>query len=139
MPQSNNSELTEVRAVETGGDVQSNQPNADNKAPTYDVLLEAVAGDPLGDSGAGYTLRIDCIDENLAQRNAQLSIGPLTQSWSAPTWVKIGDDFKTEQRFTLNVPAGVEGHMFRYVATLVGDNDDVTSFVESDPFLLVDP
>jgi hypothetical protein len=139
MPQSNNAELTEVFTAETGVNVQSNQPNADNKAPTYDVRLQAVAGDPLGDSGSDYVLRIDCIDESLAQRNAALSIGPLNQTFAAPTWVKVGDDFKTEQRFTLTVPAGVEGHMFRYVATLVGVNDDVLSFIESDPYILVDP
>jgi hypothetical protein len=139
MPQSNNAELTEIQTAETGVSVQSNQPNADNKAPNYDVRLEAVAGDPLGDSGGDYTLRIDCIDESLAQRNAVLSIGPLNQTFSAPTWVKVGDDFKTEQTFTVTVPVGVEGHMFRYIATLVGVNDDVTSFLESDAFILVDP
>ena len=29
--------------------------------------------------------------------------------------------------------------MFRYVATLVGVNDDVVSFIESNQFILVDP
>jgi hypothetical protein len=140
MPQSNNAELTKLYTSETGVDAQNNEPNADGPSATYELRLEAVAGDPLGNSGANYTLQIDCIDENLAQRNAQLSVGTLNQAWNAANgWVKVGDDFKTEQTFTITVPAGVQGHMFRYVATLVSVNGDVISFIESNKFVLLNP
>jgi hypothetical protein len=140
MPQSNNAELTKLYTSETGVDAQNNEPNSDGPAATYNLRLEAVAGDPLGDSGANYTLQIDCIDENLAQRNAQLSVGTVPQAFDGGSgWQKVGDDFKTEQTFLINVPAGVQGHMFRYVATMVSDNNDVISFIESNKFVLVDP
>jgi hypothetical protein len=119
--------------------VQNNEPNADGPAGNYQLHLQAVAGDPLGDSGTDYKLQIDCIDENLAQRNAGLSVGSVAQSFAAPLWVKVGDDFKTDQTFTINVPAGVEGHLFRYVATLVSDNGDIISFIESNQFVLRNP
>jgi hypothetical protein len=139
MPQANNAELTELYTSETGGVVQNNEPNADGPAATYELHLQAVAGDPLGDSGAGYKLQIDCIDENLAQRNGSMSPGSVAQEFKAPLWVKVGDDFKTDQTFTITVPAGVEGHLFRYVATLVSDNGDVISFLESNKYVLRNP
>jgi hypothetical protein len=140
MPQSNNAELTKLYTSETGVDAQNNEPNSDGPAPAYDLRLEGVAGDPLGNSGANYTLQIDCIDENLAQRNNNLSVGTVPQAFNAGSqWVKVGDDFKTEQTFLINVPAGVQGHMFRYVATLVSVNGDVISFIESNKFVLLDP
>jgi hypothetical protein len=139
MPQANNAELTRLITVESGQSVQNNEPNADGPVNTYDLLLEAVAGDPLGDSLAEYTLVIDCIDENLAAPNGGLSVPPQIQRFEDPPWVRVGSDFVTEQRFAINVPAGVEGHMFRYVATLVSANKDVLSFIESNKFLLVDP
>jgi hypothetical protein len=139
MPEANNAEVTELFASETGGQVQSNQPNADGPAATYEVHLQAVAGDPLGDSGTNYTLRIDCIDQNDSLRNATLSVAPQAQQFDASKWVKVGDDFKTDQTFLINVPAGVEGHLFRYVATLMSDNGDITGWAESDPFILRDP
>jgi hypothetical protein len=139
MPQANNADMTELYTSETGGVVQNNEPNADGPAATYQLHLQAVAGDPLGDSGADYKLQIDCIDENLAQRNAGLSVGTVAQQFAAPLWVKVGDDFKTDQTFTINVPAGVEGHLFRYVATLVSNNGDIISFIESNKFVLRNP
>jgi hypothetical protein len=139
MPEAFNAELTELYASETGGVVQSNQPNADGPAATYEVHLHAVAGDPVGNSGAKYTLRIDCIDQNDSLRNASLSVVPQAQEFVAPLWVAVGDDFKTDQKFLINVPAGVEGHLFRYVATLMSDNGDITSWLESDAFILRNP
>ena len=139
MPPSNTAQLTRLITVETGQTVQNNEPNSDGPVNTYDLLLEAVAGDPLGDSGAGYTLRIDCIDQNDAVRNATLSLVPQIQAFDNSKWTKVGDDFVSEQRFPITVPAGVEGHVFRYVATMVSDNNDILSFIESNQFLLVDP
>ena len=140
MPEANNAELTELYASETGGVVQSDQPNADGPAATYEVHVQGVAGFPLGSSGASYTLRIDCIDQNDSLRNASLSVAPQPQSFDASVpWVQVGGDFKTDQTFLINVPAGVEGHLFRYVATLMSDNGDITSWLESDPFILRDP
>jgi hypothetical protein len=139
MPEANNAELTELYASETGGVVQSDQPNADGPAATYEVHLQAVAGDPLGDSGTNYTLRIDCIDQSNSLRNAALSVVPQAQQFDASRWVRVGGDFKTDQTFLINVPAGVEGHLFRYVATLMSDNGDITAWAESDAFILRDP
>jgi hypothetical protein len=140
MPQANNAELTEAYTSESGGVVQNNEPNADGPAATYELHIQAVAGDPLGNSGADYKLQIDCIDENLAQRNSNLSVGTVSQAFDSSRWVKVGDDFKTDQTFTINVPAnaGLQGHLFRYVVTLVSVNGDVISFIESNKFVLLD-
>jgi len=138
MPEANNAEVTRLSTSETGVDAQNNEPNSDGPAAAYDLRLEGVAGDPLGNSGANYTLQIDCIDESLSERNNDLSPGTVPQAFDG-RWVKVGDDFKTEQTFPITVPAGVQGHMFRYVATLVSVNGDVISFIESNKFVLLDP
>src|SRR5215211_3089177 len=80
MPQSNDAELTELYTASTGVEVEDNEPNtgppAGPPANNFDVRLQAVAGNAIGNSGADYTLRLDCIDESLSLRNASMSRGP---------------------------------------------------------------
>ena len=42
----------------------------------------------------------------------------------------------TDQTFTITVDPGVQGHVLRYVATLVSANGDNVSFIESNKFVL---
>ena len=142
MPQANNAELTELYTAELGSTVRNEEPNADGAAAQYHLIVQAVAGDPAGSNNGQYTLRMDCIDETLAERNDDLSVDPQLQTFdgtTGPLWVADGDDFKTDQTFVIEVPADVQGHLFRYVATLVSANNDIITSIESRKFVLVDP
>jgi hypothetical protein len=145
MPQANDAELTELYTTETGVNVENNEPNAllGSPAPDFDLRLQAVAGSVIGAGSGDYTLRIWCVDETLAQP-APATMGPFEfdQEYNADTgndWLPSGPNFVKEQTIRITVPAGVEGHVFRYYASMVSDNDDVVSFIESNLFTLVDP
>src|SRR4029453_2248010 len=108
MPQSNDAELTELYTASTGVDVEDNEPNtgppAGPPANNFDVRLQAVAGNAIGNSGADYTLRLDCIDESLSLRNASMSRGPLNQQFNAGNdWVATGGNFVKEQTANITV------------------------------------
>ena len=141
MPQANDSELTKAYTTPTGIDVENNEPNADGPAGNFDLRLEAVAGSVLGDSGATYKLTVDCIDDTLAERNANMSEPvPLAQAFNnavGSDWLAAGNNFKKEQTINFNVDAQAKGHVLHYVVTLVGDNGDVVSFIESNKFILI--
>jgi hypothetical protein len=140
MPNPNDAELTELYTAETGVDVENNEPNAGGVSGTYDLHLQAVAGDNIGDSGANYTLLIQCIDETLAAPAADpaMSPGELLQVFDSSNWDPANENFVSEQTFNIPVSAsGVRGHVFRYVATLVSDNENQVSFIESNKFVLI--
>ena len=63
MPQANDAELTELFTASTGVNVEDNEPNtgppAGPPANNFDVRLQAVAGNAIGNSGADYELRLD--------------------------------------------------------------------------------
>jgi len=70
MPQANDAELTELYTSAPGLDVEDNEPNtgAPGGPPTngFQLHLEAVAGNVIGNGGGNYRLEITCIDETLA-------------------------------------------------------------------------
>jgi hypothetical protein len=144
MPQANDAELTELYTAATGFDVEDDEPNTGPPgaapAASYDLHLEAVAGNVIGNSGANYQLTITCIDETLAAPNAAMSPGVLNQQFNgANGWAAGGGagNFLKEQVLPIAVPANVRGHVFRFVATLVSANGDIVSFIESNRFVLV--
>lgn len=142
MPQANDAELTELYTASTGVDVEDNEPNtgAPGNPPsnTFDLHLQAVAGNALGGSGANYSLRADCIDETLAAPNASMSVGPLNQQFNgADGWVAAGTNFVKDATAPINVDPAARGHVLRYVASLVSVNGDVVSFIESNKFILI--
>src|SRR5262249_52295337 len=57
----NDATLTELTTAYTGSTVEDNAPNAPVDA-SFDLVVEAVAGNALGNSGAPYTLTISAID-----------------------------------------------------------------------------
>jgi DNA-binding SARP family transcriptional activator len=143
MPQSNDAEITDVYSASIGLDVADNEPNTPPgggaPATTFDVQLEMVAGNVIGNAGGNYALTITCIDETLGEPNAAMSVGPLNQQFLATDgWLASGaaGNFINKQKFTIPVPANVRGHVFRYVATLVAVNSDIVSFRESNRFIL---
>jgi hypothetical protein len=142
--QANDAELTELYTAALGEFVENNEPNADNTAAgalTFDLRLQAVAGSVLGDSGAEYKLRIDCIDETEAAPNGPMSVAEVTQRFddtAGNDWLEQpSKNFVKEQTNTINVDAAAKGHVLRYVASLRGVNGDVVSFIESNKFVLI--
>jgi hypothetical protein len=144
MPNANDAELTDLYAAATGLDVADDEPNTGPPggpaATNFDVHIEAVAGNVIGTSGSPYTMVLTCIDETLGAPNAGMS-RTVTQSFNtANGWLAGGGtvgNLRKEQTFNIAVPAGVRGHIFRYVGSLVSDNNEVVSFIESNRFVLV--
>ena len=143
MPQANDAELTALYSASTGFDVEDSEPNtgAPGAAPAanFDLHVEAVAGNVIGNSAANYQLTLTCIDETLAAPNIAMSRTASQQFNAANGWNAGGGagNFLKEQVFSIAVPAGVRGHVFRYVGTLVSVNNDIVSFIESNRFVLV--
>jgi hypothetical protein len=144
MPQSNDAELTDAFTSETGEVVADNEPNSGPPggpaAATFDLHLQLVAGNVIGNSAANYTVRADCIDETLAAPNASMSLAPDNQQFNAANgWVASGTNFVKEQVNTITVDPAAGGHVLRYVASLVSVNGDIASFYESPLFILITP
>ena len=144
MPHPNDAELTELYTSATGLDVEDNEPNtgAPGAAPeaTFQLHLEAVAGNVIGSSSADYRLEITCIDETLAAPNNNMSPGVLNQEFDTNDgWQSggVAGNFLKEQVFDINVDNTARGHVLRYVATMVSADRSVVSFIESNRFILV--
>ena len=142
--QANDAELTELYTAAAGEEVENNEPNANNTAAgatTFDLRLQAVAGEVRGDDGSDYLLRIDCIDETLAAPNTLMSVAEVTQQFdkNPPNdWIEQpSQNFVKEQKNTITVDAQAKGHVLRYVASLRSVNGDVVSFIESNKFVLI--
>jgi hypothetical protein len=147
MPQANDAELTELYTTPTLEQVEDNEPNSGPpggaSAPDFDLRLQAVAGNVIGNGGANYTLRIDCIDDTLAEPNGSMSPGTLNQAFNNAVgndWQPGGGNtgnFVKEQTFRITVDNAAKGHVLHYVATMVSANGDIVSFLESNRFILV--
>jgi hypothetical protein len=145
MPQINDAEITSVYSASvTLADVEDNEPNtpaAGGGAPatTFDVVLEAVAGNAIGSSGANYTLTLTCVDETTGLPVGSMGRTLNEQFNAGNGWQLSGGAGNFFKRAVANiaVPGGVRGHVFRYVATLVSANNDIVSFKESNRFILV--
>ena len=144
MPQANDAELTHLYSAATNLDVEDNEPNTgppgNPPATSFDLHVEAVAGNVIASSGANYQLTLTAIDETLAAPNAGMSRSASQAFDAANGWVSGGGaagNYLKEEVFIIAVPAGVQGHVFRYVGTLVSANGDIVSFIESNRFILV--
>ncbi len=150
MPQANDGELTRLITVQTGGTVQDPAPNqpqpgAVTAEPSFDLLLEAVAGNALGHTGDTYTLTITAFDLTAGNQPALNPAGsgvntPNGQAFNtANHWTPFGApiEYVNNQRFTINVPAGAfTGHVIIYTASLVSTDFDEAWLIVGDPFVL---
>jgi hypothetical protein len=143
MPNANDAELTELYTAATGFDVEDDEPNTgrpgDPPATNYDLHVEAVAGNAIGNGSGDYRIELICIDETLAAPNASMSRAVNQQFRQLDGWNPGGGagNYLKEETFNIAVPANVRGHVFRYVGTLVSVNNEVVSFIESNRFVLV--
>lgn len=141
----NDAQLTEVITAQSGSTIDESAPNAPMpgapaSAATFDLVLEGVAGNAIGNSGGPYALKVTCMDLTTVTAAPALDPPIGAQTFIAPLWEPNGpDDYSSHQVFTINVPApnAYAGHVLQYVASLVSVNDQVVSIVESEPFILV--
>ena len=141
--------IARLYTTETGGNVQDNTPNAPPNgalpaATTFDLVLEGEAGVNLGANGVNYTLSIVAYDVTAGNNAPALNPTSATlpnQEFNAgkpnSVWKASGTDFISEQRFPINVTAAVKGHTISYTASLVSDDGQIVSFLQSDPFILL--
>jgi hypothetical protein len=144
MPQPNDAEFTHLYTASTGLDVEDNEPNtpaAGGAAPatSFDLHVEAVAGNTLGGSGVNYVLTLTCIDDVTAAPNAAMSSAFSQQFLAADGWKSGGaaGNFVKEQVIPVPIPANVGGHVFHYEGRLVSVDNQVISFIQSNRFILV--
>src|SRR5260370_8711460 len=57
----NDANLTELTTAQSGSTVEDNAPNAPAQ-PGFDLVVEAVAGNAIGNGGAPYTLTVTAMD-----------------------------------------------------------------------------
>lgn len=136
----NNAQLTELTTAQSGSTVEDNAPNAPGQ-PAFDIVVEAVAGSAVGGSGAPYALTVTAMD--LTDVAAAPALKPTItnpQHFDQATgWKPNGPDFEYTQSFAITVPPNGQysGHVLQYVASLVNQNGQIVSIMESDPFVLV--
>jgi hypothetical protein len=144
----NDARIVRLFTARTDAVVEDNTPNASSPIATrFDLILQAEAGSVLGDSGANYTLTIIAINDDtvLPEPGLDPTGSPFHEEWSLDDgWKPSGNDFvKTGTgesdgivRYTITIPEGLTG-AFHYNARLISNNFQVTSFAQSNPFILV--
>jgi hypothetical protein len=139
----NDARFSQLFVAGNDSKVQDDSPNESGGAAgnDFDLLLKAEAGGVLGDSGAAYTLFITAYDVTAGTAEPDLNpfAVPNKENFNAANnWVASGDDFVKEEKYDINVGAGVtRGHVFQYTATLIADNFEVVAIIQSDLFALV--
>jgi len=137
----NDAMVTALATAHTGSMVADTAPNAP-AAASFNLVLEAVAGSALGNSGAPYTLTISAVD-----------LTAVTQGWPTQTLHQAfdaangwelrgaGPDYQCTQTVAVPVPGGpggpLAGHTLQCVASLVSQGALIVSITQSDPFVLV--
>jgi hypothetical protein len=144
MPSPNEVVLTHLYSASTGLDVMDAQPNSPGPGGTppataFDLQLRAVAGNSLGGGGVRYDLVVTVIDETLGTPNAAMSSAFNERFELASGWKPGGPvgNFAYEKTIAVTIPAGVRGHLFRVLATLVSQDFNQVTHVESNRFILV--
>jgi len=138
----NDATLTELTTAHTGSTVGDSAPNAPADA-TFDLVIEAVAGTAVGNSGAPYTLTISAIDLTAVGQPWPPQV--LAQGFNPATGWKLsgaGPDYKYIQTIPIAVPGGgpggpLAGHTLQFVASLVSQGAQIVSIIQGDPFVLV--
>jgi hypothetical protein len=141
----NDAMLTGLITAQAGSSVLDAAPNAPAN-PTFDLIIEGVAGSVVGNSDAPYDLRISALD---------LTAGGLAEAIIPPPpplaafnvgsgWALSGTGPNYQFAATINiaipppVPGGpLAGHVLQFVASLVTVNAQIVSLIQSAPFVLV--
>jgi hypothetical protein len=137
----NDAALTQLITAQSSSTVEDTTPNAPAN-PAFDLVVEAVAGNAVGNSSTPYTLQISWMD--LTTVTPAGPVIALAQAFDAANGWNLsggGPDYQCSQTFTVPVPGGVggplSGRIFQYTASLVSQNAQIVSIIQSDPFVLV--
>jgi hypothetical protein len=139
----NDARFSQLFVAGNNSKVEDNTPNESGGQPgnDFDLLLKAEAGGVIGDSGANYTLFITAYDVTAGTAEPDLNpfAAPKNENFNAANnWVASGDDFVKEEKYDINVGAGVtRGHVFQYTATMVSGNFEIVDIIQSNLFILV--
>jgi hypothetical protein len=142
---SNDARIAKITVAKTGGDIQEVAPNAPDTgvgspAPAFDLVLEMEAGASVG---GGYTLTCTAFDHTLGAANTAMDPGPPLNgpgTFAGAPWVVSGGatgDFTFDETASIQVPAGVQGHVFSYTISLVSVNHQQIDTKQSPFFTLV--
>jgi hypothetical protein len=144
----NDARIIRLFTAQAGSLVEDNTPNANSPISNqFDLILQAEAGSILGNSGANYTLTLYAINDDtvVPEVNLNPTGNPFKEQWNlADGWKRTGNDFvKTGagesdgvMRYEITIPPDLTG-AFHYNARLVSDNFQITSFIQSNPFIIV--
>jgi hypothetical protein len=134
MPNANNAKLVRIATRALGSHIVTTTPLASGIS-AFEVVVEASAGSVLGASAQPYSLAISALDlttgTNPHSAANNFSQQRLERFDAAHGWPNKAATFT----ITLNALMAVQGHLFRYYATLTSPNQ-IVSFVESPLFLL---
>jgi hypothetical protein len=137
----NDAAVTQLTTAHTGSTVQDNAPNAPADA-SFDLVVEAVAGGALGNSGAPYTLVISAIDLTTVSQPWPPRV--LRQAFGAAAGWRLsgaGPYYMCSQIFPIAVPGGpggpLAGHTLQAAASLISQGAQIVSIIQGDPFVLV--
>jgi hypothetical protein len=138
----NDARLTALITAPSGSMVGDSVPNAPASG-SFDFVVAAVAGSVLGNGGAPYTLTVSAID--LTAVSQPWPVQTLRQAFDAASGWKLsgaGPDYEYTQTFSIAVPGNapggpLAGHTLQAVVSLISQNGQVVSIIESDPFVLV--
>jgi hypothetical protein len=140
----NDAQLTDLITAQSGSRVENTAPNAPGH-PGFDLVIEGVAGSAVGNTGAPYTLTVSAMDLTAVAPADLVPVLPAQFFNSATGWKASGSEFEYSQKFKVTIPltAGpgssrkYVGHTIQYVASLVNQNAQIVSIIESEPFVLV--
>jgi len=141
----NDAQLTLLTTAYSNSTIENTAPNAPDQ-PGFDLVIEAVAGNVAGGSGAPYTLTVSAMDLTTVQSAPALVPSIPPQYFNVATgWKPNGPDYEYRHKFSVTIPltggAGSPrqyvGHTLQYVASLVNANGQIASIIESAPFVLV--
>jgi hypothetical protein len=145
MPEANDAELTRLftASVSRAPAVEDDEPNTggpgNSAATEFYLFVEGVAGNVRGNDLSNYRLYLDAFADTPGA--PALASFALDQEFKDPPWTPGGQagNYVTQQVFTIPVPAGgvARGHVYHYEGRLVGINDNVVSFKQSNRFILV--
>ena len=138
----NDATLTGLITAHTGSKVGDNAPNAPADAG-FDLVIEAVAGAAVGNSGAPYTLAISAIDLTAVGQPWPARVLP--QAFDPASGWNLsgaGPDYACTQTIPIAVPGGGPGgplasHTLQFVASLVSQGAQIVSIIQGHPFVLV--
>jgi hypothetical protein len=139
----NDARFSQLFVAGNNSKVEDNTPNESGGVAgnDFDLLLKAEAGGVIGDSGAAYNLFITAYDVTAGTAEPDLNpfAAPNAENFNnANNWLASGADFVKEQKYDINIGAGVtRGHVFQYTATLIANNFEVVSILQSNLFILV--